>query len=174
MQFLALHARMMKDKHQRMKERGFYKVSVAKSITHSDDTSSNASDDNQDSDDAVDIMQIDGNLSLCEIEAVDTEKEKTMEIAVEKENKKPVVENCWKTWGKETVMCWTNGDGPLPSNGDLDFVWRKPKCYAVDIGKVTENKLKVILLMGEGCTWDNFLRKKENWPKGCVKLERVL
>ena len=30
MQFLALHARMMKDKHQRMKERGFYKVSVAK------------------------------------------------------------------------------------------------------------------------------------------------
>ena len=30
MQFLALHARMMKDKHQRMKKRGFYKVSVAK------------------------------------------------------------------------------------------------------------------------------------------------
>ena len=86
--------------------------------------------------DGEDIMQIDGNISLCEIEAVEKEKEK------------PVVENCWKTWGEETVMCWTNG--PLPSNGDLDFVWRKPKCYAIDIGKVAENKLKVTLLMGEG------------------------
>ena len=110
--------------------------------------------------DGEDIMQIDGNISLCEIEAVEKEKEK------------PVVENCWKTWGEETVMCWTNG--PLPSNGDLDFVWRKPKCYAVDIGKVAEKKLKVILLMGEGYTWGNYLWKKENWPKGCIKLERVL
>ena len=94
---------------------------------------------------------------------------------MEKEKEKPLVENCWeqgwKTWGKETVMCWT--DGPLPSNGDLDFVWRKPKCYAVDIAKA-EKKLKVILLMGEGYTWGNYLWKKENWPKGCIKLERVL
>ena len=125
-----------------------------------DDTSSATSDDLQAKADGEDIMQIDGNISLCEIEAVEKEKEK------------PVVENCWKTWGEETVMCWTNG--PLPSNGDLDFVWRKPKCYAIDIGKVAENKLKVTLLMGEGYTWDNHLWKKENWPKGCVKLERVL
>ena len=71
-------------------------------------------------------------------------------------------------------MCLTEGPGLLPSNGDLDFVWRQPKCRAIDIRKVAENRLQVTLSMGEGYTWDNYLCKSENWPRNCVYLERVL
>ena len=58
------------------------------------------------------IVQIDGNMSLSEIEEIE---------------EPPVKKNCWKSWGKETVLCWSKGSGLLPSNGDLDFVWRQPK-----------------------------------------------
>ena len=108
-------------------------------------------------------MQIDGNTSLSEIE-------KSGEVIEEP----PVKKNCWEPWGNETVLCLTEGPGLLPSNRDLDFVWRHPKCRAIDIRKVAENRLQVTLSMGEGYTWDNYLCKNENWPKNCVKLDRVL
>ena len=105
------------------------------------------------------IMQIDGNTSLSEIEEIE---------------EPPVKKNCWKSWGEETVLCWKKGSELLPSNADLDFVWRQPKCRAIDIRKVAENRLQVTLSMGEGYTWDNYLCKSENWPRNCVYLERVL